>query len=113
MRQVGVIAAAARVALDTGVERLVEDHANARVLAEGLADLDSTCVDLAAVETNMVYLDLRPFSKTGPEVAEAMLREGIVTLGMARDVMRLVTHRDVDRAGIDRALAAFRTVLAA
>jgi threonine aldolase len=111
MRQVGVIAAAARVALKSGVDRLVEDHDNARVLAEGLAELDAACVDLASVETNMVYLDLRPFSKTGPEVAEAMLAEGVITLGMARDVMRLVTHRDVDRAGIDRALGAFRKVL--
>jgi threonine aldolase len=111
MRQVGVIAAAARVALESGIERLADDHANARALAEGLAELDASSVDLAAVETNMVYLDLRPFSKTGPDVAEAMLREGVITLGMARDVMRLVTHRDVDRSGIDRALTAFRQVL--
>ena len=111
MRQAGVIAAAARVALETGIDRLAEDHANARFLAEGLAEIDGSCVDLSSVETNMVYLDLRPFSKTGPEVADAMLREGVVTLGMARDVMRLVTHRDVDRAGIQRAIDAFRKVL--
>jgi threonine aldolase len=113
MRQVGVIAAAARVALDTGIDRLVEDHENARFLAEGLADLDPACVDGSTVETNMVYLDLRPFSKTGPEVADAMMREGVLTLGLARDVMRLVTHRDVDRSGIERALGSFRRVLAA
>jgi threonine aldolase len=113
MRQVGVIAAAARVALETGIDRLADDHANARTLAEGLADLDPACVDFGSVETNMVYLDLRPFEKTGPEVAEAMLREGVLTLGMARDAMRLVTHRDVDAAGIESALVAFRTVLKA
>jgi threonine aldolase len=113
MRQVGVMAAAARVALETGVDRLVEDHANARTLAEGLADLDPSGVDLDSVETNMVYLDLRPFGKTGPEVAEAMLAHGVLTLGMARDSMRLVTHRDVDATGISVALDAFRTVLRA
>ena len=113
MRQVGVIAAAARVALDTGIERLAEDHANARTLAEGLAELDESCVDLGTVETNMVYLDLRPFSKTGPEVAEAMLREGVLTLGMAQDTMRLVTHLDVTATGIAAALDAFRRVLPA
>jgi threonine aldolase len=113
MRQVGVIAAAARVALETGIDRLAEDHANARTLAEGLADLDPSCVDLESVETNMVYLDLRPFGKTGPEVAEAMLAEGVLTLGMARDSMRLVTHRDVDADGIATALDTLRGVLRA
>jgi threonine aldolase len=60
MRQAGVIAAAARIALDDR-DRLVEDHENARVLAEGLAELHEEAVDLASVETNMVYLNLVPF----------------------------------------------------
>lgn len=113
MRQVGVIAAAARVALDTGVERLAEDHANARTLAEGLIDMHPDAVDLEAVETNMVFLDLRPFAKLGPEVADALLAEGVLTLGLAQDSMRLVTHRDVSAAGVEKALGALRTVLAA
>ncbi|HEX2240481.1 MAG TPA: threonine aldolase family protein, partial [Actinomycetota bacterium] len=75
MRQVGVIAAAARVALETGVERLAEDHANARTLAYGLAELHPNAVDLDAVQTNMVYLNLRPFSKTGPQVSSALMAE--------------------------------------
>ena len=113
MRQVGVIAAAARVALETGVERLVEDHANARSLAEGLADLHPDAVDLSSVETNMVYLNLRPFAKRGPEVADALLSEGVLTLGLNPDVMRLVTHRDVSTPDIDSALLALRKVLSA
>ena len=113
MRQVGVIAAAARVAVETGIERLAEDHANARHLAEGLHELNPDSVDLERVETNMVYIDLRPFSKRGPEVRDELLEQGIVTIAGGPDVMRLVTHRDVDRAGIDRALEAFRRVLAA
>ena len=113
MRQVGVIAAAARVAIETGVDRLAEDHANARRLAEGLAELNADSVDISRVETNMVYVDLRPFSKRGPEVRDEMAEHGIITLAGGPDVMRLVTHRDVDADGVERALAAFRTVLTA
>ena len=111
MRQVGVIAAAARVAVETGVERLAEDHANARRLAQGLLELNPECVDLAKVETNMIYVDLRPFSKRGPEVRDELLEEGIVTIAGGPDVMRLVTHRDVDADAIERAIEAFRRVL--
>jgi threonine aldolase len=113
MRQVGVIAAAARVALESGVERLAEDHANARRLAEGLADVHPSAVDLSSVETNMVYLNLQPFAKRGPEVADALRAEGVLTLGPAADVMRLVTHRDVSAGDIETTIAAFRKVLSA
>jgi len=113
MRQVGVIAAAARVAIETGIDRLAEDHDNARRLAQGLADLHPDSVDIAKVETNMVYVDLGPFSKRGEEVRDELLTHGIVTLAAGAEVMRLVTHRDVDAEGIERALLAFRGVLAA
>lgn len=111
MRQVGVIAAAARVALETGPQRLVEDHVNARTLAEGLAELHEDAVDLAAVETNMVYLNLRPFNVRAPELAQALLTEGVLTLGMPGDSLRLVTHRDVSSGQTTQALAALRKVL--
>ncbi|MGH2754626.1 MAG: threonine aldolase family protein [Actinomycetota bacterium] len=113
MRQAGVIAAAARVALETGIERLAEDHANARKLADALADLDAGAVDRSAVETNMVYLNLRPFSKTGAEVADALRKKGILTLGGAAPLMRLVTHRDVSDKQVDEAIRALRQVLLA
>ena len=111
MRQAGVLGAAARVAVEKERHRLPEDHENARTLAEGLLDLHEDAVDLDAVETNMVYLNLMPFGKRGPEVAEALLAEGVLTLGMAPSAMRLVTHRDVSSADIGVALDAFRTVL--
>jgi threonine aldolase len=113
MRQVGVIAAAARVALATGIERLAEDHANARRLAEGIADLGAGACDLARVETNMVYIDLAVFAKTAPEVAAGLRRSGVLALGPPGTKMRLVTHRDVDAAGVERALEALREALAA
>jgi threonine aldolase len=113
MRQVGVIAAAARVALETGVDRLAEDHAHARELARGLRQLHEDAVDDQAVETNMLQLNLRPFSKQAPEVSEALLAEGVLTLGFPGETMRLVTHRDVSGADVRTALAALRKVLAA
>ena len=111
MRQVGVIAAAARVALETGPHRLVEDHENARLLGEGLAELDPDAVDLSAVQTNMVYLNLQPFGVTAPDVAETLLKDGVLTLGFPGHSMRLVTHRDVNRAQTERALDLLRSAL--
>lgn len=111
MRQVGVLAAAARVALEKGRERLAEDHVNARTLAEGLLELHEDCVSFDQVETNMVYLDLRPFRKKGPEVASALLDEGVLVLGGGGDSMRLVTHRDVSELDVKAALEALKKVL--
>lgn len=112
MRQVGVLAAAARVALRTGVERLAEDHANARRLAEGLAELSDEAVDLSAVQTNMVYLNLGPFGMRAEDVSELLLKESILTFG-AGSSMRLVTHRDVSAGQVDVALKTIQKVLGA
>jgi threonine aldolase len=112
MRQAGVIAAAAKVALESGVERLAEDHANARRLAEGLADLNPGCVDPKEVETNMVYVDLSPFAKSATEVRDAALEQGVLTLAFPGSTsVRLVTHRDVSRDDTERALEIFKRVL--
>ena len=112
MRQVGVLAAAARVALESGVDRLAEDHANARRLGDALAELHPEAVDVDALETNMVYVNLRPFGKQAPEVRDALATEGVLTLGFPGYSMRLVTHRDVTVSDIDRAVVALRRVLA-
>ena len=112
MRQVGVLAAAARVALTEGVDRLAEDHAHARQLAEALIEINPEVVDLEAVQTNMVYLDLEPLGRQADEVSAALLEEGVLTLGFPGFSMRLVTHRDVGPEGLDRALVALRKVLA-
>jgi threonine aldolase len=107
MRQVGVIAAAARVALETGPERLVEDHANAVRLAEGLAERFPSSVDPTSVATNMIYLDLGPIGMSGTELSARLAKEGIVTLGGPWPTMRLVTHRDVTSEDIERVLEVF------
>jgi threonine aldolase len=111
MRQAGVIAAAARVALETGPARLADDHANARRLAEALAELNPDSVDLDAVETNMIYVNLGAFDTNGSEVSDALRSEGVLTLGGPTTTMRLVTHRDVSSNDIEDACRAFARVL--
>jgi threonine aldolase len=111
MRQAGVIAAAARVALETEPERLHEDHSNARRLAEALSAMNPSAVDLGAVDTNMVYADVGVFGTTGAQVSAALRREGILTLGSEGPVMRLVTHRDVSSDEIETAVSALQKVL--
>jgi threonine aldolase len=100
MRQVGILAAAGLYALEHNVDRLAEDHANAERLAKGLAALG---LKVDPVQTNMVFVAL-PKDTAAPLKAH-LDASGIVTLGGQK--MRLVTHLDVDAAGIDRALAVF------
>ena len=109
MRQAGIVAAAGLYALDHHVERLAEDHENARVLAEGLAELPGVELDPATVETNIVIFEV-------PDAAAFMagMRErGVELSGAAGGRVRAVTHLDVDRAGVERALAAARETLSA
>lgn len=108
MRQSGVVAAAALHALDHHVERLAEDHANARLLAEGLAELPGVEVDAAAVETNIVLFDV---PVDAPGFCAALSVEGVVMGAFGARRVRAVTHLEVDRAGIERALAAARGAL--
>lgn len=110
MRQVGVLAAAARVALETMVDRLAEDHRNARRLAEGYADVLPGCVKPDEVETNIVYVDCGDLDVL--RVVGEMWRRGVWTLPHGPRDFRAVTHHDVDTDGIERAIEAFRGAVA-
>jgi threonine aldolase len=105
MRQAGVLAAAALYALDHHVERLAEDHANARVLAEGLQGLPG--VSVALPQSNMVFVDLAA-DKRGDTVSRLRQR-GVLATGLYK--LRLVTHLDVRREEIERAILVLRDVL--
>ena len=107
MRQAGVLAAAALHALDHHVERLADDHANARRLADGLAEIEGIRIDPARVETNIVVFGVRD----AYEVCGRLWEQGVQVAPLGPERLRAVTHLDVDSAGIDRALAAFRQVL--
>src|SRR5919106_1585393 len=110
MRQAGIIAAACLYALDHHVERLAEDHDNARVLAEGLAEIQGIGIDPASVETNIVWFDVR--GRLGaPEVAAGLKEQGVLIGAFGPTRMRAVTHLDVDRAGIEVAIDTIRRVL--
>ncbi|MEK7444907.1 MAG: GntG family PLP-dependent aldolase [candidate division NC10 bacterium] len=109
MRQVGVLAAAGLVALETMVERLAEDHAHARRLAEGVARLPGCRVDLTKVQTNIVIFRVEREGGVAELVTGCLARKvKIHQIGPA--AIRCVTHKDVDRADIDRALDAFREI---
>jgi threonine aldolase len=103
MRQAGVLAAAGLYALDNHVERLADDHAHARMLADGLGEIDGVAVDPGSVETNIVICDVADAPALAAALEDRSVRVG--ALGPQR--LRMVTHLDVDRSGIERALDAF------
>ena len=107
MRQAGVLAAAALHALDHHVERMADDHALARRLGEGLQQVRGVTVE--PVQTNMVFVGVEPARAAG--LGEHLAQHGVLVTG--RDRLRLVTHLDVDAAGVDRAAAAIREFFAA
>src|SRR5947209_10550169 len=111
MRQVGVLAAAGLIALDHMVDRLAEDHANARTLAEGLAELPGVRCDLRRVQTNLVYFDLENMS--APEFTDACTRRGLLSDYMGPRRMRFVTHYGIDAGDIQSALKICEEVLSA
>ena len=107
LRQAGIVAAAALYALDHNVERLAEDHANARLLAEGLAELPAVTIDAGKVESNIVFFEVGD----APARAAELQAAGVDVSAFGPRRIRAVTHLDVDRAGIERALEVMRRVL--
>jgi len=97
MRQAGVLAAAGLIALEQGPRRLHEDHANARLLAGALSNMEGVEIDLDAVETNIVVFKLTP-GRSAAELVARMKARGVLISSVGRDAIRVVTHLDVDRA---------------
>jgi threonine aldolase len=101
LRQGGVIAAAGIVALQTMVERLADDHATARRLAEGLHRIDPALVDLARVETNIVQIETRRFGQPAAELVAELGQRGVLAGVWSDWVVRMVTHRHISAVEID------------
>ena len=97
MRQVGILAAAGLYALEHNVARLVQDHDNARLLAEGLAPLPGVTLDLDQVESNIVIFDLAPPAPAGEAFLAACAEQGLLFSQMGPSRIRAVTHMDVSR----------------
>jgi threonine aldolase len=113
MRQAGVLAAAGLVALEKSPSRLHEDHENARFLAERLNELPGVRVDLKKVQTNIVFFDVADTSRSAAAIAADLAKRNVLCSATGPTAIRMLTHCDVDRAGIERGLAELRAVLAA
>jgi len=111
MRQAGILAAAGLYALEHNVARLADDHARAMRLATGLADVRPGIVDPARVETNIVPLDLSVTAFDSATLAARCRADGVLVSAVGPHRVRLVTHLDIDDAGVDRALTVLRAAL--
>jgi threonine aldolase len=110
MRQAGVIGAAGVVALEQMVDRLPDDHATARKLAEGLADMPGLTVDLDTVQTNLVFVDTDS-SRTAPELVSALAADGIRANIFTDTRFRFATHYCVDMDDVQRVLQSVHRAL--
>lgn len=111
MRQAGVLAAAGIVALTQMVDRLVEDHAHARLLAEGIAGLPGILLDPASVQTDIVIFELHRADLTPQQLAAQLAARGIRLLTLGGQRLRAVTHYHITRADIEQTVAAFVEIL--
>jgi threonine aldolase len=112
MRQSGIIAAACVYALENNLARLADDHANARRLAEGIAQIAGLSIEPSLVATNLVYFDVQADAWDAERICAALRTRGVRMSAMGARTIRAVTHLDVSAAGIETALAALRDVLA-
>ncbi|HEY6042071.1 MAG TPA: beta-eliminating lyase-related protein, partial [Anaerolineae bacterium] len=110
MRQAGIIAAAGIVALETMIDRLAEDHANAKYFAENLADLPGISLDPARVKTNIVFYELTN-GVTAEEMQVRLEKRGVLIFATGQSRMRAVTHYGITRADIENTLDVFAKVL--
>ncbi len=110
MRQVGIIAAAAIHGLEHHRERLHEDHANARWLAEALHGRSGITIELDSVQTNIVIMNIAQTKLSVPAAIEALKKEGVLLGPFGATTLRAVTHLDVNRAEVERAAAVFAKI---
>jgi threonine aldolase len=111
MRQTGVLAAAGLVGLDTMVDRLAEDHANARTLAEGLAETPGISCDLSRVQTNLVYFNVTKLS--GKQFEEGCRQRGLLGEALDPQRVRFVTHNGISAGDVQAALEICHEVMSA
>ena len=111
MRQAGILAAAGIVSLTEMVDRLAEDHANARKLAQGLANMRGLAIDPARVKTNILYFEIADLDLDARELSERLEKAGVKLLPTGTRQLRAVTHYHLTPDDIDKALLIFEDVL--
>ena len=111
MRQAGVLAAAGLVALDNMVERLADDHSNAKRLAEGLANIEGISVDPTSIQTNIVIFEVAESAGNANDVINELADEGVLVTYPGQQSLRMVTHRHISASDIDEALSRVAKVM--
>jgi len=112
MRQAGVLAAAGLIALEEMPSRLGEDHANARLLAEGLSRIPGIVIEPHSIQTNIVIFGVEGTGLASQEVSAALKVRGVLANGINPKRMRMVTHFDVDTGDCEKAIKALADVAA-
>ena len=112
MRQAGIISAAGVYALEHHVERLADDHENAKALANALAEVPGIDLDPPEIETNMVYFDVSGTGLEAAEICDRLLARGVRIGVVGRTRMRAVTHLDATRDDVEEAALTVRQVVA-
>jgi threonine aldolase len=107
MRQVGILAAAGLVALDTMIDRLAEDHRRARRLAEAIADMPGFTIDLETVQTNILYVQTERPAK---EIESLLKESGVLALELDPHRLRMITHHDLNDKDITYAIEVFSSL---
>jgi threonine aldolase len=110
MRQVGILAAAGLIALTESPKRLHVDHENAKLLAEGVANLKGVSIDAERVQTNIVIFDVSDTGKTSAEIVSQLKENGILAIPFGKAI-RMVTHYDVSREDIDKTVGVLSQIL--
>ena len=111
MRQAGVLAAAGLIALEEGPKRLHMDHANAKFLAEELAQTPGIKIDASKVVSNILFFEVSGTGLTAFEISKALAAQGVLANATDPRSIRMVTHLDVDRAGCERAIKTLREII--
>lgn len=110
MRQVGVLAAAGIIALEKMTTRLEEDHANAKLLARGVAEIPGVNIDPEQAQTNIVVFDIKGTGISTADFTRKLKERGVLAINISAYEMRVVTHYDVSRADCETALEAIKAV---
>ena len=111
MRQVGVIAAPGILALDTMIDRLAEDHLNARFLAEGLSNIKGVLIDPENIQTNIVRFNLsKEYSKKSKILVSELMKKNII-INPSKDNFRVVTHHDISKKDCEHFLLSIAKIL--
>jgi threonine aldolase len=110
MRQAGVIAAPGIVALEKMIDRLEEDHINARRLAEGIARIEGIKIDLGTIKTNMIYFDICELGLSDDVFLLKLREKGVLALTIAKNKVRMVTHKGIEKDQVEKTVAAIESI---